>query len=231
MPRAPAVSAAVLCALSVAVVARSEPEVATAGTTTGTDALQSAVDHSLPIGKGPVQEVLEDMGLYARWEDSDLMRKILDALGLLYSEKLDGNIISGNGTYAGASPTDTALAMVSELEHYRATGDESFRPMRHYWLLGLQALNVPEHGFRKAPDQLAESDEVNGAVWYGMAEYSRTISGDVDAVKFLAPVDDYMLERYGKAPSAEFLKWGKKAAASRLAMTGNDRFAALATSQ
>jgi hypothetical protein len=193
-----------------------------------TDAIQLAIDRSIPIAKGPVQETLEDMGLYARWEHSDFMRWLLDTLGLLYSRELDGNIVSADGTYETASPTETALAIVAELAYVRDTGDASFAAMRHYWLLGLQDLHVPGRGFRKAPDQLAESDEVNGAVWYAMAEYSRTISGDVDALAFLANVDDYMLERYGTAPSAEFRRWGSKAAASRLAMTGDGRFAALA---
>jgi len=186
--------------------------------------LQAFADRSLPVGKGKVQSVLEDMGAYNRWQFWGILRAPLDFVGLLYAAKGKGALVSANGSYERAWPGATALALTSELIYRNLTGDEKFADMRQRWLHGLLALRVPQRGFREAPHYLDESGYVNGEAWLALTEYSRAFPRDGSVATTLSELDDYLIRRYSTAPSLQFYHWGAMAAALRLQMTGDPRF-------
>ena len=186
--------------------------------------LQAYADRSLPVGKGAVQSVLEDIGAYGRWQLSGILRSLLAAVGLLYTAKGKGALVSANGSYERAWPCATALALTSELVYRNLTGDDKFAHMRQRWLHGLLALRVPQRGFREAPHYLSESGYVNGETWLALAEYSRAFPSDGGVATTLSELDDYLTHRYSRLPPLQIYHWGAMAAALRLQMTGAPRF-------
>jgi len=63
-----------------------------------------------------------------------ILRAPLDFVGLLYTAKGKGALVSANGSYERAWPGATALALISELIYRKLTGDEKFSHMRQRWL-------------------------------------------------------------------------------------------------
>ena len=187
-------------------------------------ALQGFTQRSLPIGKGAAQSVLENLRLYNRWQIWKPLRTPLNSLGLLYSRKGDGRVISANGSYERAWPGATALALVSELRYRAVTSDDSFANARRAWLKGLLALSVPGRGFREAPHYLTESGYVNGEAWLALAEYARSFPADREIVDSLSEIEDYLMARYGASPTLQFYHWGVMAAAVRAQATQEPRF-------
>ena len=187
-------------------------------------ALRAFADRSLPIGKGAAQSVLENLRVYNRWRVWGSLRGPLDFLGLLYSAKGGGMLVSANGTYERAWPGATALAILSELGYRAAAADESFAKARRGWLAGLLALRVPGRGFREAPHYLSESGYVNGEAWLALAEYARAFPGDREIAESLSDLDDYLMTRYSAQPTLQFYHWGVMAASVRAQTTGDPRF-------
>lgn len=187
-------------------------------------ALRAFEARSLPIGKGIVQTALEHVGVYNRWRYWMSWRKPLNSLGLLYSPRGDGAVVSANRSYERAWTGATALALIVELKYRAVTGDERFAKTRARWLRGLLALHVPGRGFREAPHYLTESAYVNGESWLALAEYARAFPGDRQVSRLLPALDDYFVARYGPTPLQMFYHWGTMAAAVRAETTHDPRF-------
>lgn len=181
---------------------------------------------SVPIGKGPLQRLLEQLRLYNRWQLWQHLREPFYDMGLLFSKEGKGRLVSVDGDYERAWPGATALSLIAAIKYYRSTNETQFNQAIQWWKDGLFALHVPGRGFREAPHYLSESAYANGQAWLALAEYVATFPMDEDARLFLDRLDDYILEQYSKKPDKRFYHWGTMAASVRAADTGDSRFAA-----
>lgn len=112
----------------------------------------------------------------------------------------------------------TALALLTEILYFRATGDGRFETAREGWLNGLLALRLPRRGFRMKPYSKRESPYFNGEIWLALAQYYRTFR-DPKIGKLLDGLDAYMVRTYGRRPNVGFYHWGVMAAAVRYETT------------
>lgn len=186
-------------------------------------ALRTLAGHSLPIGRGVLQGLLEKIGAYNRWRLWQSARQPLDDLGLLYQPEGAGSLVSANGTYERAWPGATALALISELNYSAASGDDEFVEMRHRWARGLEALHVQGRGFREAPHYLSESPYVNGEGWLALARYAQRHPNHRIAQDTLPQLEDYVIHHYSDSPISKFFHWGMMAAETRAQYSNDPR--------
>ena len=180
---------------------------------------------SVPIGKGVVQNVLEDAGVMSipigRWK----LQAALDKLGWLYTREGNGRLLSHDGTYASAVASGAALALAAELVYSRASGDEQFAPLRSSWLDGLLAVHLPAGGFRQTPVSMDDDDHyLNAHAWYALAMYVERTADDERVNHVLRDVDETLMSRYSQHPHREFYHWGAIAASQRFKTTRDPRF-------
>jgi hypothetical protein len=187
-------------------------------------ALSAFAAHSLPIGKGRLQRVVESTHIlslpFARWK----LQTTLDRLGLLYQASSDGKVVSPNGDYGGAQAGTVGLTLLTELTYSRVSGDDSFAGLRAAWLNGLLSLRIPGRGFRQDPFTIEESDYDNGEAWLALAVYGDQHRDDLGTAKELADLDDVLMRRQLESPSVLFFGWGAMAAAQRYRTTHDSRF-------
>src|SRR6266567_514721 len=188
--------------------------------------LSALSQHSLPIGKGRLQRLVEGMRILsfpvARWK----LKTTLDRFGLLYQPSGDGKVVSPDGKYGGALAGTVALALLTELIYSRASGDDSFAELRVAWLNGLLSLRIPGGGFRQDPLSIDDSDYDNGEGWLALAVYCDMYRDDVRAANALSDLDAVLMRRYSENPSMSFLGWGGMAAAQRYRTTHDPKFLA-----
>ena len=157
--------------------------------------------HSLPIGKGVSQRLLESARLLslpvARWK----LRTSLDRFGLLYQPSGDGKLVRPDDKYGNALAGTAALALLTELFYARASGDQSFADLRAAWLEGLLSLRIPGGGFRQDASSIDDSDYDNGEAWLDLAVYGDRHRDDARATAVLSDLDDVLIRRYSDKPS------------------------------
>ncbi len=187
-------------------------------------ALAAFDQHSLPIGKGRVQRLVEATRILslpvARWK----LMWTMDRFGLLYQVSGPGKVVSPDGRYDTALVGAVAVALLTELTYSRVSGDEQFTGLRSAWLEGLLSLRIPGGGFRETPTSIDDSDFNNGEGWLALAIYCDVYPNDARAATILSDLDDAMMERYSAKPSANFYHWGAVVAAQRFKTTGDPRF-------
>jgi hypothetical protein len=180
---------------------------------------------SLPMGKSTTQRWLESTRLLSTPIGRYKLRAILERLGLLYQPTGHGRLLSYEGSYAAAWAGGTALALVAELEYFRATHDDRFTELRASWLEGLRTLHVPGKGIREYPDSIEEQAYANGETWLALATYAALFPADETAGALILRYDDYVMGKYSADPDRQFYSWGTMAAARRFATTSDSKFA------
>ncbi len=187
-------------------------------------ALAAFDQHSLPIGKGRVQRLIEATRILslpvARWK----LTATLDRFGLLYERSGPGKVVSPDGRYESALVGAVAVALLTELMYSRVSGDQQFAGLRSAWLAGLLSLHIPGGGFRETPTSIDDSDFNNGEAWLALAVYCDMYPEDTKTAGILLEVDDAMMERYSAKPTVNFYHWGAVVAAQRFRTTGDPRF-------
>ena len=186
---------------------------------------------SLPVGKSATQRWLESTHILSTLIGRYRLRAILERLGWLYLPTGDGRLVSYKGGYGTAWAGGTALALVAELEYFRATSDNRFAELRSSWLEGLRTLHVPGRGFREYPGSIEEQAYANGETWLALATYAALFPTDEATRALLSRYDDYVMGKYSAEPDRQFYSWGTMAAAQRLAITFDSKFAEFITAQ
>ncbi len=143
----------------------------------------------------------------------------------------DGKLLSPNGTKRQAKIGATALALLSELLYFKATGDKRFETDRLAWLKGLLHLRLPGKGFARIPDSSEQSPYANGEIWLTLAHYHALFPGDQRVHRVLRELDLYLIEHYGNNPDVAFFHWGAMAAAKRYETTKEPVFLDFAVRQ
>lgn len=186
---------------------------------------------SVPIAKGTGQSTLESTGIlkipFGRYKLHDT----LQSLGLLYRPAGDGLLLSYDHSYETAWGGATALALLTELQFYRASRDSEFAALRRGWLQGLLVLYDSGRGFRALPDWIDENALSNGEIWLAFAVYMQLFPQDRAAALIVSRIDDYMMKTYSAQPLREFYSWGARAAAQRFDTTSDVRFSAFIARQ
>jgi len=194
-------------------------------------AIEAFGKHTLPIGRGKLQSLLESSGILNSWRVQTNLSGAMNWLGLLYSTEGEGGVVSSDGSYRNAWLGGTALALLAELLYSHVTGEERFAAMRRAWLQGILSLHVPGRGFRWGPTLLNESHYFNGQGWLALGTYVSMFPEDKEARAVLEALDDYLLDRYGTKHRLMFFHWGTLAAEVRYTATGDARFVAFITEQ
>lgn len=191
-------------------------------------ALKAFGDMSLPIGKRAAQTAIEWIGLLSVPVGRYKLRATLDWLGLLYRPDGAGKVLSADQDYGHAHTGATALALLTELEYFRASGDQRFADLRRAWLEGLMSLHIAGGGFRYSPTVIDEEAYYNGESWLALAYYNDVFPQDHATAAVLSQVDDYLMEKYADSPHSvrtRFFHWGAMAAAVRFTTTSDRKFA------
>jgi hypothetical protein len=186
---------------------------------------------SLPVSKSTSQRLLEGARLLSIPIGRYKLQAMLTNLGLLYEPRGRARLLSYEGGYQTAWVGSTALALLAELEYFRATGDNQFAELRSAWLDGLRILHVPGRGFREYPASIDEVAYGNGESWLALASYAAMFPADERARDLLSGYDDYVLEKYSTAPNRQFFSWGMMAATKRLESTSGTKFEAFIATQ
>ena len=192
-------------------------------------AFDALAKRSLPLGRGRVQSALESAGVFSIV--SERLARQLERAGVLFDPTGDGRVVSGDDSYPGAHTGATALALLGELEYFRATHDDRYRALRESWLRGLLALHVPGGGVREHPATLAQGPYIDGEAWLALAHYHETFPDEPGAAQALRELEDHVIERYSATPDRAFFQWGAMAAAARLSTGDATRLAEFAAVQ
>ena len=127
----------------------------------------------------------------------------------------DGKVVARGGTLRSARSGATALALLTELRYFQATGDNRFAAIRHLWRDGLLAVRMPGGGFREYPGADKELTFFNGEIWLALAEYHRMFPEDAAVAEVLPDLDKLFMARYGAEEKSGFFLWGLQAAEVR----------------
>jgi len=164
---------------------------------------------------------------YARTGDATVRERLERALAFYERQSAfagDGRIVSSSGLWVDGSTGATALALLSELHYFDATGDQRFASIREGWIQGLAEMQRPSGGFARGPGSDEESPFFNGETWLALALAAQLFPDHAVVERVLARADGYMVETYAADPVAGFAHWGLMAAAQRFETTGEDRF-------
>ncbi|GBF27734.1 hypothetical protein MnTg02_02793 [bacterium MnTg02] len=134
--------------------------------------------------------------------------------------KSQAHLVTEMRTVEKAKTGATALALLTEVQYYRATKDDRFKEFRSHWLNGLFAMRLDGKAFRKKPRSRKESPYYNGEAWLALAYYQDTFS-DRETADALAKLDEYLIKKYTAEPEIGFFHWGVMAAAVRYSTTGS----------
>ncbi len=186
---------------------------------------------SLPIARTAVQHAIQQTRILSLSFGRRTMQRALNWLGLLYSPEGDGKLVSPDGAYESAWLGGTALALLTELEYHRGTGDNRYAGLRAAWLRGILSLKLPGGGFRAAPHFIGEEHYFNGEGWLALALYAEMFREDRATAAVLAQLDDDLLNRYSQQWHQQFYSWGTMAAEVRYATTRDQKFLRFIRSQ
>jgi hypothetical protein len=173
--------------------------------------------HSLPIGKGLTQKLIEKTRILSMPMGRGKIQNALEWLGLLFDKQGPGKVLSPNEDYSGAFTGTVALALLTELRYTLTSQDDNFTSLRQAWLDGLLILRIPGGGFRKFPTSIEPTPYSDGEAWLALAEYHRQFPQDKRVAETLASVDDSLIKIYGSEFNINFYHWGTMAAAARYA--------------
>lgn len=138
----------------------------------------------------------------------------------------EGKLVAAGGDATSANAGATALAMLTELFYFEATGDARFAPLRADWLEGLAALWLPHGGFAATPGSERSSPYFDGESWLALAHYQRLFPDHAPALALLDEADRHFLAHYGNSLDIGFAHWGLMAAAIRHQATRDPAFLA-----
>lgn len=136
-----------------------------------------------------------------------------------------GRIVSSTGLWVDGRTGATALALLTELYYFKATGDTRFAQLRADWLRALSDLQLPDGDFARGPGTRQTSPFYNGETWLALALAAQLFPDDERLADVLKAADRFMIDTYGPEPVAGFTHWGLMAAALRFETTGEARFA------
>lgn len=187
--------------------------------------------HSLPIGKKALQTFVESSGLLSSPIGRYKIHAALERFGLLYLKEGAGLVLSPNTDYAQAHTGATAMALLTELRYFQATGDSSFAESRRAWLDALIGLRIPGVGFRQVPSSIDHTPYYDGETWLAMAEYHHAFPRDSRAASALVDADSDLLDSYGSAFNLQFFHWGTMAASARYRDTRDPKFLQFVSAQ
>lgn len=180
--------------------------------------------HSLPIGKGLTQKMVEKTRILSIPIGRGKIHNALERLNLLYDKQGPGKVLSPNEDYSGAFTGTVALALLTELRYAQTSQDDSFSNLRLAWLEGLLILRIPGGGFRKFPTSIDPTPYADGEAWLVLAEYHRQFPQDKRVAETLASVDDSLIKIYGSDFNIDFFHWGSMAATARYADSKEAKF-------
>ena len=186
---------------------------------------------SLPITRTAAQHMIQKTRILSLSFGRRTKQRVFNWLGMLYSPEGDGKMVSPDGAYESAWLGGTALALLTELEYRRGTGDNRYAGLRAAWLRGILSLKLPGGGFRAAPHYIGEEHYFNGEGWLALAVYADMFREDRATAAVLTQLDDYLLNRYSQRWNQQFYSWGTMAAEVRYATTGDQRFLRFIESQ
>ncbi|HYV36039.1 MAG TPA: hypothetical protein VE988_10075 [Gemmataceae bacterium] len=186
--------------------------------------LRNFAKNSVPIDKATGQQLLESTGILTLPFGRYKLHGTLKRLGLLYRPSGEGQLVSYDRSHETAWGGATALALLTELQFYRANHDGRFASLRRAWLRGLLVLYDGVGGFRTLPDSIDENDLSNGEVWLALAYYTRLFPDDRATAAIVARVDRYLMQNYAARPNTIFYSWAMKAAAERHVAVSDPKF-------
>ncbi len=128
------------------------------------------------------------------------------------------------GELAHAHTGATALALLTELLFWEATGSAAGEDLRRDWLLGIAALWQPQGGFASGPGNAERSSYYDGEAWLALAHHERLFPADPLVSALLPKLDRDFLVHYREHPDIGFMHWGLLAAAERYRSTGTEAF-------
>jgi len=126
--------------------------------------------HSLPIGKGLTQKLIEKTRILSIPVGRGKIHNALEWLDVLFVKEGPGRVLSPDKDYNGAFAGTVALALLTELRFAQTSQDESFSHLRQAWLEGLMTLRIPGGGFRKFPTSIDPTPYSDGEAWLALAE-------------------------------------------------------------
>jgi hypothetical protein len=171
--------------------------------------------HSLPIGKGLPQRLIEQTRLLPLLTGRKRIGSALNRLGLLYTKQGPGKVLSPDADYSLAYTGTVALALLTELRYAQTSADARFADLRQAWLQALLDLRIPGGGFRSYPTTINPRPYSDGQAWLVLAEYHRLFPQDERVAEMLATVDDRLIKTYSSDFKIDFYHWGAMAAAAR----------------
>jgi hypothetical protein len=159
--------------------------------------------------------------------DTSVKQRIVSALGYYRALSVahgDGELLTGSGKEEDGNPGATALALLTELYYFEATGDTAFAADRQLWLRGLATLQLAEGGFRTRSVSKKQSSFYDGEAWLALAQYQVLFPDDAVAAAMLKTAEPHMIALYGTLPDIGFAHWGLLAAALRYGVTHDKRY-------
>lgn len=136
----------------------------------------------------------------------------------------DGLLLSEDQAREGGRAGGTALALLAELVHSRATGSD-FRPdLRRAWLQGLAAQQLASGGIAQSPTDSTADSYATGETWLALAHYAAQEPAEPALQPLLARLQAYAMPHFVETPDTMFTHWGLMAAAERFRTTGEPRY-------
>ena len=180
---------------------------------------------SLVRQAGTLFSLAEYYSLYPSLKVEQALVRGLNALDLYSTELTDGSkqLVSGGVETVKIRTGATALALLTELLYFRASGNGQFEKARKKWLNGLLSLRIHNKGFSTTPKKAKESPYFSGEAWLALAHYVETFD-DLEIQKELEVLDQYFIQEYNKSPHIGFYHWGIMAALIRFYTTQDLKF-------
>jgi hypothetical protein len=135
-----------------------------------------------------------------------------------------GALVSADRTLDGALAGGTALALLAELFHTKATGTDFRRDLRELWLAGLAAQQLPSGGIAQRTGDTDEDSYATGETWLALAHYAELEPDAPGLTPLLETLEARVMEKYLATPDNQFAHWGLMSAAQRLNHTGEQRY-------
>ncbi|MEX2298221.1 MAG: hypothetical protein WD715_12450 [Dongiaceae bacterium] len=142
-----------------------------------------------------------------------------------------GQLVSTDGTLAGAQTGATALALHGEVLYAAATGDQQFAEARAAWIEGILGHWDPALGMRRTPIRSERSPYFDGETWLALATYIELFPGDARVADEIGRMDTALMSHYREQPNSSFFHWGALASRVRHRSTGDPKFIAFAAAQ
>lgn len=164
---------------------------------------------------------------YSYSKDKKIKKTLRNAIKRYENESINykkGSLLSYKGKASKAKIGATALALLSELQYSKTSGDNRFSDIRSKWLNGIISLYKDGAGFYSSPKSYSESPYFNGETWLALATYNKYYPNNKRVKNLLKKLDPYMMSRYSKKLDKGFFHWGLMSASKRYEATKNSKF-------